>query len=387
MMKSLFVRLLAIFLIFAFTMIYMGYSITNPSSALASEEVMPKVLIIITILTIFIAVFLLNIKTKKYSINMAEQEIPEKFNEMYVSLNQSYIFELEQSRKKVRIRTIIANVLLSIFLLAYMVSDFKGNLFSPEIDSAISIAGIITIPIYLIVLVKNYKYKQNYEKMYKNNVLKEFIKLINEKIIYKPEDILNAYSLQKEYVEATFDNKDFNRFSADDYLEGYLDETTFIKMIDIDVKKVTGSGKNRNVEEIFTGLYATTISDKNIKSYVRITRDKKDFFGGQDRIQMDSQEFEEIFNVYSDDRILATRLLTADIMQMLIEFYNKYKLMFEIVIKKDNIYLRFNTGPMFEPKIFGNSMDKELLYVYYCILEFILQLTKQVNKTVKEIDV
>ena len=386
-MKSLFVRLLAIFLIVAFTMIYMGYSITNPNSVLASEELMPKMLIIITILTIVIALILLNLKTKKYNINIEEQKIPKKFNDIYDRLYQSYIFELEQSRKKVRLRTIIANILLSIFLLAYIVAEFRGGLFSAEVDSAISIAGFISLPIYLIVLVKNYKYKQNYEKIYKNNVLKEFIKIINEKIIYKPEDILNAYSLQKEYVEATFDNKDFNRFSADDYLEGYLDETTFIKMVDIDVKKVTGSGKNRNVEEIFVGLFATTICDKNIKSYVRITRDKKDFWGGQDRIQMDSQEFEEIFNVYAEDRILATRLLTADIMQILIEFYNKYKLIFEIVIKKDKIYLRFNTGPVFEPKIFGSSMDKELLYVYYCILEFILQLTKQVNKTVNEIDV
>ena len=49
-------------------------------------------------------------------------------------------------------------------------------------------------------------------------------------------------------------------------------------------------------------------------------------------------------------------------------FYNKYQIKYEIVFRENTIYMRFFTGAMFEPKIFGNSMDKELLLKYYCII-------------------
>lgn len=382
-MKSFYTRLaigLIMVVLFLITMI-IGF-IAAANGYLINELVIPMVLF----LGIFAVLVGTKGKAKGYKVNVTDDVIPEKFNYIYNDLYKNHIWALEQSRKKVRLRTVIANILLGIYILTYMMSKLDMTIISKEVDSGILIGGIIALPIYIVVILNNIKYKANYKRMYKNNVLKEFFNIINDKLIYKPEDIQNAYGLETEYRQANFDNKRFNRFMADDYIEGNLDERTFVKMGDLDIKNDTGSGKNRNVEHVFEGIFAITTCDKNIGTYVKITKDKKDFFGGQDRIQMDSEEFEKSFNVYAQDRILATRLLTSDIMQMLIDFYNKYQLMFEIVIKDSTIYLRFNTGAMFEPKIFGNSMDKELLYIYCCILEFVSDITQKINKVVQEID-
>ena len=64
---------------------------------------------------------------------------------------------------------------------------------------------------------------------------------------------------------------------------------------------------------------------------------------------MDSKEFEKYFDVYSNSDIITMEILTHDIMEELVQFYDKYKIKFEIVIKNYNIYIRFDTGAVFEP--------------------------------------
>ena len=80
-------------------------------------------------------------------------------------------------------------------------------------------------------------------------------------------------------------------------------------------------------------------------------------------------------------------ILTADIMKIMIDFYQKTGIIYEITIKENRIYLRFSIGKMFEPKIFGNCIDKEKLYTYYYTFKFITEVTEKINKIASEIDV
>ena len=102
---------------------------------------------------------------------------------------------------------------------------------------------------------------------------------------------------------------------------------------------------------------------------------------------MDSKEFEKYFDVYSDSNILAMEILTHDIMEELVQFYNTYRIEFEIVIKNNNIYIRFNTGVMFEPNILKKSNDMNTLWIYYNVLKFITNVTIKINKLLKDLDV
>ena len=193
-------------------------------------------------------------------------------------------------------------------------------------------------------------------------------------------------SLQNEFIKSKIETHSFNRYNYTDYIEGNLSDNIFIRMADIDVKFVSGSGKNRSVQNIFEGIFAVTDTNKNINGYVKISRNNlikdNDF-----RINMDSEEFEKIFDVFSKDKILAMQILTADVMESLIKFKNKYDIDFEIVLMNNNIYLRFFVSNMFEPKIFGSSMDKELIYIYYIILDFIVEITEKINNLVIETEI
>lgn len=94
------------------------------------------------------------------------------------------------------------------------------------------------------------------------------------------------------------------------------------------------------------------------------------------KVELDSQEFEKNFNVYCTDKIIALQLLTADIMQLLINFKYEINMNYEITIKNSNIYIRFMSGKMFEnANVFKFSLDKKMLYKYYKILDFSFTLT------------
>ena len=134
--------------------------------------------------------------------------------------------------------------------------------------------------------------------------------------------------------------------------------------------------QNSLIENSKGGLYHHTSFNANL-----------DLYSGISRFNRDVEIVRAFSNAYSENRVLATRVLTSEIMQMIIDFKLKNNLDFQIYIKEDIIYLSFNTGPIFEPKIFTDTINKKSLYKYYNVLKFVIDITKEINKVIKEIDI
>ena len=92
------------------------------------------------------------------------------------------------------------------------------------------------------------------------------------------------------------------------------------------------------------------------------------FGGPKDGLQMDMAEFEKMFDVKTDDRIKAMQILTSDIMTELIDLVRRTKVKFEFYINKDIMHIRFHTGEVFEPEVFGKSMQLDKLRKYCDII-------------------
>lgn len=390
--------------------------------------------IIFGVIIVLMMIFIINIKKngniQEYKDLILMESVPIEFETKYQMLYQEYLKELEEARKKARRRRIVQYILLILALCGVAVVAL--NELNTGIQyNTISKIFVVLMPFNFVMGISlgrnNTRFQVQYKQDYKEKVIRKFIKLINEELTYEPikrggnyrynimemypltqdkealriaaekkqtmKEFLiehnSKYLLEEEYRKAKFDNKSFNRYLQDDYIEGYINENVFIKMADLDIKQEykTGERNRKYIQDVFQGLFAVTNSNKNIKSCINIKRNKFKVLEKNDRVQMDSQEFEKYFDVYSSNKILAMQVLTADVMWLLQEFYSKYNLDFEIIINDDKIYLRFFTGPVFEPKVFGSSMDKELLFTYYCILKFTTEVTEQINKVLNEIEI
>ena len=99
---------------------------------------------------------------------------------------------------------------------------------------------------------------------------------------------------------------------------------------------------------------------------------------------MDSSEFEKYFDVSATNKIIGMQLLTADIMEELIDFVNKTNMKYDIVINNNNIYLRFHSGTMFETgSLKKGAIDKDMIQKYFYMLNFTYNLSDKIINVVK----
>ena len=353
-----------LFIILIFLIIFLINILIGTSKINIITLFIPVILLLICFFFIIIKAFNKNSKLDSISLENA----PKEFENLFSSLYTNSIFKLEKIRNKVLISflVIISTILLVVFVPLLMVKLI------------FLIVGIIFFIFFILGTLQ-------FNKMYKKSLISNFISLYNSNFSYSP--IGNKQIEQTKYVNANFNNHSFSNFSVTDVIEGPLNSDTYFHMCDISVKDVKKIDENNTTTKyIFEGIFAYTVSSKNINSYIRISKNKFNIFQSKDCIHMDSSEFEKYFDIYSNNEILTMRILTHDVMEMLVNFYKIYNLQFEIVIKDNYIYLTFSTGALFEPNLFSNSLDKKLFYKYYNILNFIINLSNKINELVQSID-
>lgn len=78
------------------------------------------------------------------------------------------------------------------------------------------------------------------------------------------------------------------------------------------------------------------------------------------------------------------QLLTADVMEELINFEQTTNIKYDIVINNNNIYLRFHCGNVFEAgRIKESAFNEKILKKYYNILKFTYELSNKIIETIK----
>ena len=235
----------------------------------------------------------------------------------------------------------------------------------------------------LIYTMMTEKLYGKYEVLYKKEVIEALLKYFFEKVDYKPNNGMsrNIYNENKEYEY-------YDIYYSDDYMEGIIDNKYSIQMADVTTqeKKETRNSEGERETKIvtlFSGLFAKINIEKSIESKIAIKQNNS--IMKTERLEMDSNEFEEYFDVSTSDNIKGMQLLTHDIMELLVKFRAQNKIPYDLVIENNNMYIRLETGSMFEG-IFNNkkSIDEAVIKEYYNSVDFIYSLSKTMIKNVEE---
>ena len=320
-------------------------------------------------------------KKNRYT-KIRKTEKSNEFKELYNYIEMKHGNELEINRKKLIKSIIICIVLFTISFILYV---FLRKLFDIGFNNGYRrgrMLGLVFLPAGFYYIYKYKKYNEIYVNNFKNKVIKEFVEHINNKLKYYRNGGKHLYNF---YLEAKFENNvKFNSFLTDDYIEGYNEDGTSIQMSNISLENVNSKGETLNV--VYDGIFSVSQINNYLTKEIRIKKNEY-IIKKQNKVEMDSKEFEKYFDVYSESNILAMEILTHDVMQELTEFYDTYKIKFETVIKNNNIYIKFDTGVMFEPNILKKSNDINSLWIYYNVLNFVTNLTIKINKLLKDLEV
>ena len=188
-------------------------------------------------------------------------------------------------------------------------------------------------------------------------------------------------------------NEDINAIKEIDGVEnayGIQSKDTFINLNDNilnwinKILKYLNNKRNDNQKNISSCGY-------DIKNTIKIRSDKG-FLGkllpaNKQLIQLDSQEFEKLFDVYSTDKILALRILTSDILDYMINFKKENKIKYELTLKNSSLYIRIHCKDMFEAPFSKDSLDFDTLHMYYKIIHFVCELNRKFYHTVEGKDI
>ena len=290
------------------------------------------------------------------------------FNDIYEKIYKDSFFQLEYARKQINNEAIVF----------FLVASIIGLILSINTKNIFFI--FISLPILIVFFILSNK-NRNYKRLYKEKVIKVFVKEYSKTLDFLPDSGISSFA----YYNAEFEG--FDRYYTEDLITGTLENGCKINMAEVKTQRESRDEDGHvTYTTIFHGLFAEVKLDKSVPSEIKIRRNILSLFDNKNRVEMDSSEFEKIFNVYSKDKIMTMQLLTADVMEMFINFKEESKTIPEITIKNNNLFIRFATGDIFEASILKKSLDFNTLLKYYNVINFTLGLTEKIIKNIKEVD-
>lgn len=269
---------------------------------------------------------------------------------------------LENKRKKAMLFSILALIPFAVAFITMIITFFGGSFGDSPI---IIIILAVSILIFLIFGGLSYKYFNEYKKYYKQNFVKLALEGMFDDLIYEP-----TKSISKSEIEATHIIRRGNTFSGDDYISASYHGVPFIHS-DITVQQVTSNGKHTTTTTYFKGKWMAFDFNKNFSEYVIIVEKK----GGaiidkktNNKVEMESIEFNSKFKVYATDDHTAFYLITPQFLTNLeiLRDNTDGQLILAFINGKLHIALHTNKNSL-EPKLFVkvdtkviNSIREEL---------------------------
>ena len=243
---------------------------------------------------------------------------------------------------------------------------------------------IMFIPVILIIVTFSKISKKNAKarEKYKEKVINKLIKNYSNKLFYYPKQGVR----REDYEESTFEYD--SRFHSEDLIDGIILDNCKIRMSEVKLyHESTDSDGNTTTVTTFRGLFAKITLTHNPNTSFKIQKNKmfSDVFKKKDKLDMDSSEFEKVYDVLTEDKISTLRILTSDVMQTLMDFKKENKATPEIVLKNHNLYIRINVGSVFEPKKF-DKLDRESIEETYNLINFVFGLVESFSNNILEFE-
>ncbi len=310
----------------------------------------------------------------------APQEVimKESFRELYTRLYKENFNELEALRSKIKKNGVVAIIVVTaMFLFA-------------AINPIFIVLAIIGIVIWSASTkrLKNVTDTKGttYVDLFKQKIIGPIIENAFEAAKYNPKAGLS----REDYIKGGYKD-DIDRYISDDLIIAPLkvgkELSTFVTFAEVHTKKrYKDSDGDTRYSTQFHGIAGGFLIPKDIGKRIYIRSNGSVSTWNENKVKMDVPEFEKLFDVESDDKILAMRILTADVMTEMIDLYKKCKFGFEVSIVKDNVYMRISTGPMFEPDIFKSSMEYKQIEKYYLVLKALTSIASHIYDTVDKIE-
>lgn len=313
---------------------------------------------------IFIIASIFSGNKKKVKIN---EEISTKYKDLAYELIKNNK-KLDEQRKKHNFLTIIKGLLLLSLFATFIYLRLLGFL---------AVYIIIAVAILLVVLIlKGEKDNDIFDEIIPN-IIKKYFKDFSY-------DHKNGIA-SNIYREAAFEG--YDRYHSDDLITGKVCGYDFALSEVHTERRHTDKDGHTTYTTIFHGAFSKVMLTKDLDCFISIANNRIKLFDRDRYITIDNEEFEKIYDVFTDDKIKAMRLLTPDVTSKMIDLYNETGIYCEVKIYGQLLYIRLYTGALFN-FTFSNP-EKEALMVgkSLAVIESVFRIMENFIKEIEAFDV
>lgn len=295
------------------------------------------------------------------------------FKEIYSKINLENLDKVNNIIKRKNITLIILLILLLIFIF------FRKIIFSNDI------VMIIFAAFFIFILVINILTTIKYKKMFREIIIKKMVNLYNINLEY----FLNKGIVETEYNESGF-YKEFDKYHSENLISGRIFNKYFLKMAQVTTKKVEilkddkGRITGKQDHIVFNGLYGEVNIKDLDKLEIEVAPNTIKSKYKSSRIEMDSAEFENKYDIFSNNKIKALEIFSSEVIDKMNEFRANMGKTIQIRIKNGKLFFNVYLGEIFEPPKLKNSIDYDVLYKYFKIIDQPISLLIEILKNIDE---
>ncbi len=204
--------------------------------------------------------------------------------------------------------------------------------------------------------------KKEFKSNFKSQMIEKVVKAFNPALIYHSDRKIS----KGDFDVSKLFKKDADRILGEDYLEGMHGDTRF-RLSELNPQFKVKTKNGTRWVDIFKGLFVVADFHKYFHSetyilpetaWKKIGMNKKKFQGA-DLIQLENQNFEKKFRVFSTNDTDARYILSPLMMERITELHDKYGDDLHISFRGQNIYIALSTDYDFFEHNINDPVNKE----------------------------
>lgn len=219
-----------------------------------------------------------------------------------------------------------------------------------------------------------------YTKIYKNQVISSILKNYDKELNYMPDNGIqrNIYKIAK------FEH--FDRYTTEDLIVGKICGLEFA-LADVHTEdESTDSEGHTTYTTIFRGPVAVVELNKLKDLVIYVSDNQLKLFRGNEYVELDNQAFEDKYDVFTNNDVVAMRILTPTLTTKILEMHDKFGFFFEIKLIDGLVFFRFHSDTLFNPC--PGDIEKEATDIafYFNMLDGMKNIMEEIIKTLNEFE-
>lgn len=252
----------------------------------------------------------------------------------------------------------------------------------------INFFSLIFIAISVFYYFRIQKYKEQYESVYKEKIVKAFFSKFYPDWEYFPNKGISL----KEFNNAYIFPERYTDFYSDDMVVGKVDKTNFVcseVLLEYVREDANGEGLDSTIT-VFNGIFLIADFNKHLKAKtvlkpISYGRGKlplfESFFLERNIIQLEDPVFNRNFRVFSTSQQEARYILTPNMMKILVDLKSKLNKRVHIGFHSDKVFF----GIDYDRKLFSTHLllsdhfDLDMIKDFISIFEVNKQLINELD--------